>query len=398
MVPVDVTDSDPAMLRNPRLLFVVNVDWYFVSHRLPLAVAARELGWEVSVAAAETTCRAQLEQLGIHFVPLRFRRKSRQPAGELWLLFQLIRLYRQARPSIVHNVTLKPVLYGSIAARFFPGVTVVNAIAGTGGVLAALESIPARLLGRVLGLIMPKKRGLVIFQNRNDAALFTDIYHYPSGRTRLIPGSGVNIREYSPAPPPPGAPIILLASRLLWPKGLREFVAAASIVRKRYPQSRFVIVGEPDPDSSLSVPHSQLAEWTRRGAVEWWGRREDMAQVLRQASIVTLPTYYGEGVPKVLIEAAAAGRAIVTTDTPGCSDIVRQDFNGLLIPPRDASALAAAIIKLLEDPGRSTEFGLRGRELVEAEFSIERVVTDTLNVYYELLNIARRRVARHRHG
>lgn len=192
------------------------------------------------------------------------------------------------------------------------------------------------------------------------------------------------MRQFTPSPEPCGAPLVVLAARMIWDKGVGEFVKAAYQLRLSGVQARFVLVGEIDYGNPSAIPEAQMKAWQAEGFVEWWGYKTEMPEILSRAHIVCLPSYR-EGVPKVLIEAAACGRATIATDMPGCREIVRHEENGLLVPPRDASALAAAIERLVEDPALRTRFGARGRQIAEAEFSVERVVRDTLAIYRELL-------------
>ncbi len=203
-------------------------------------------------------------------------------------------------------------------------------------------------------------------------------------RTALIHGSGVDPAVFCAAPEPPGPPIVLISSRVIWAKGIAEFAAAARLLRAAGIEARFVIVGEPPVHNRSAVPAATLEAWQAEGVLEWWGHRRDMAQVYAQSSIVCLPSFYREGVPKALIEAASCGRPIVTTDMPGCREICRHGINGLCVPPRDVAALVAAIAALLADPARRRRMGAAGRALVEAQFSLAGVVRRTLDIYRDL--------------
>jgi glycosyltransferase involved in cell wall biosynthesis len=372
-----------------RLLYVVNVDWFFVSHRLPLAVAARERGFEVWVAAKDTGFRAKIESRGMHFVPLSMSRASLNPLREVVPLVQVVRAYLAVKPDIAHHVSLKSILYGSLAARLVRRTKVVNAVAGQGGLAVGGGSrssrVAARAAARAVAVVMRGRQALAIFQNVDDRRQFVESYGFPPDRAHVIPGSGVDCELFRPSALPDGPPVVVMAGRLLWPKGVGEFVEAARTVRRRHPGARFVLVGAPDEDSSFSVSRDQLESWAEAGDVEWWGVRDDMPSVLREATVVVLPTYYGEGVPKVLLEAAASARPIVTTDTPGCRDVVQHGVTGLLVGARDPQALAQAVGDLLADRAQCADMGERGRALVEGEFRVEQVVDRTLDLYYDLL-------------
>jgi glycosyltransferase involved in cell wall biosynthesis len=225
----------------------------------------------------------------------------------------------------------------------------------------------------------------VVFQTHDDLCRFVALGLVKPDRARVIRGSGVDIRAFTPTPEPDGPPIVLLASRLLWDKGVSEFVDAARRLRKRSVACRMVIVGTPDINSPNAVPSAVLERWDNTGEVEWWGLRSDMAQVLSQSAIVTLPSYYGEGVPKVLLEAAASGRPIVTTDWPGCRDVVQHGGNGLLVQPRDPEGLADALERLLRNPGERAAMGARGRTIAEQEFEEGLVVGQVADLCAEML-------------
>ncbi len=376
-------------MRAPRILYVVNVSWAFLSHRLPIARAAREAGYEVHVAAADTGVSSRIEAEGFRFHAVSIERSSIRVDRELATVMALYRLYRAVRPDLVHNLTIKPVLYGGMAARAAGVPAVVSAVPGLGYVFVS-DDARARLLRPLarsayrIALRHPNAR--VIFQNPDDRDDFIRSGLVDPRDSVLIRGSGVDLQTFRARQEPNhGPPLVVLASRMLWAKGVGEFVDAARRLREEGVRARFALVGDTDPGIPSAVPREQLAAWAESGVVEWWGHRDDMAEVLASSHIVCLPTSYGEGVPKVLIEAAAVGRTIVTSDAPGCREIVRHGTNGLLVPPRDPARLASALRSLIEDPERRRAMGAQGRRIAEAEFSIERVVRETLSVYSELL-------------
>ena len=371
----------------PRLLYVVNIPRFFVSHRLPLALAAREAGYEAHVATAADDA-ANVERIratGLPFHPLPLAQHGTHPLAEARTLGAIYQLYRTLRPDIVHHVSIKPVIYGGLAARLAGVPAVVGAVSGLGYVFTAAGFQP-RLLRRLIGplyrlaLAYPPTR--LIFQNPDDRDRFVRLGLIDPARAVLIRGSGVDVSVFTPQPEPDGPPVILFAGRLLWEKGVGTFVEAA---RRLGETARFVVVGYPEPSSPDAVPLDQLTAWAGERLIEWWGRREDMPAVFAQSHVVVLPSTYGEGVPKVLIEAAACGRAIVTTDAPGCREIARHGENGLLVPPGDLDALVGAIRTLAGDADLRRRLGERGRAIAVAEFSLDRVVRETLAVYEELL-------------
>jgi len=371
-----------------RILIVVNVEWYFWSHRLSLAKALKECGFDVIIAAAiERGYQQAIEKEGFRFIPLHLQRRSSNPWHEMASLFELFRLYRTERPDLVHHITIKPVLYGSLAAKAARVPAVINTIPGLGYLFLQTGpwgSILRCCVSAAYRFALSGKHVQVIVQNPDDLRMFVSKKLIPRERINMIRGSGVNIHEFVLSSEPTGPPIVLLASRLLWDKGVGELVEASRRLKQHGVECRVVIVGEPDPENPNSIPVETLKAWHAEGVVEWWGLRNDMPTVLALASIVVLPSYR-EGVPKILLEAAAAGRPIITTDAPGCREIVRDGRNGLLVPPRDPVALANAIQTLISNPTLRKEMGVRSREIAVAEFSEERVIRETLDVYRKVL-------------
>jgi glycosyltransferase involved in cell wall biosynthesis len=314
--------------------------------------------------------------------------------SELVVLARLIVLYRKEKPDLVHHVAMKPVLYGSLAARLTGVPRVVNAFAGMGYVFTSDKPM-AHLLRPVIGSafrgLLNSRRSRLILQNQDDRAMFIRRRFINEERIRLIRGSGVDTAVFSPTPEPSGIPVIMLASRMLWDKGIKEFVEAARQLKDRGIDARFVLAGDTDPHNPSAIQKEQLTAWHTEGVIEWWGHREDMPTVFSESHIICLPSYYGEGVPKVLIEAAASGRPIVTTNTPGCREIVRHNENGFLVPPRDSKSLADAIKRLIENPELRAKMGKRGCEIAVAEFSEEIVVKQTMAVYGKFLSQKRGR-------
>jgi glycosyltransferase involved in cell wall biosynthesis len=365
----------------PKLLFVVTEDWFFVSHRLPLAVAARGAGFEVAVATRCASHCAAIQEAGVTVIPFGMDRRGLNPLGVLREALALSALLRRERPDLVHLVALRPVVVGQIAARMAGISRVVSAITGMGFLFTAQNRM--NWARRSLEWALPRllSRGLTIVQNDEDARQL-EALGVVSSRLRLIPGAGVDTVRFSPTPATAGAPIVMLASRLLWDKGVGEFVEAARQLAEI--GARFVLVGAVDDDNPAAISRAQLEQWVGEGVVEWWGYRTDMAATLGKASIVCLPSYR-EGLPKVLLEAMACGKPCITTDAPGCRDAVRHGDNGLLVPVRDAEALATAIRRLLERSEERARMGARGRERAVSEFSQEKVIAATLAVYREVL-------------
>jgi glycosyltransferase involved in cell wall biosynthesis len=368
-----------------KLLYLVTEDWYFWSHRLPLARAARDKGYDVVIATRVDECRERIESEGFRLIDIRLRRRSRNPVQEILAIAELVGIYRRERPDLVHHVAVKPVLYGSLAARWTGVPRVLNALAGMGYLFTSSHR-RARLLQSMLepafkaALAMPGSR--VILQNPDDARLLVERELIRREQVALIRGSGVDTRHFSPRPEQEGSPLVVLASRMLWDKGVKEFVEAARILREEGTAARFALVGDGDPDNPASIPASTMKDWDRRGDVEWWGFRGDMPYVFQQAHIVILPSYR-EGLPKVLLEAAACGRPIVATDTPGCREIVRDGVNGFLVPVRDSLSLARSVKRLIDSKELRQQMGGEGRRMVLDDFSQESVVRQTMDLYGE---------------
>lgn len=378
-----------APVRPRRLLFVVNNAAFFASHRLPLGRAAIEAGYDVHVACPQSPALVALAEQGFTVHPVPIERTRHTIATETGALRALVRLYRELRPDVVHHVTVKPVLYGSLAARLARVPAVVNAMSGLGylytarGVAAALRRGVVEAVYRVA---FRHGRLRVIFQNPDDMTVFVRRRLVRSRDTVLVRGSGVDAHEFVPSPEPEAdAPVIVLPARLLWDKGVGEFAAAARLLRARGFRFRAVLAGDVDEGNPSSVPLAQLHEWVDEGVVEWWGFRGDMPAVYGQSSIACLPSYR-EGVPKALLEAAACGRPIVTSDVPGCREVVTDGETGLLVPPRDAAALANALGALLADAQLRARLGAAGRQRVEREFTVELVVAQQLALYRDLLS------------
>jgi glycosyltransferase involved in cell wall biosynthesis len=370
-----------------KILYVVNDAPFFLSHRLPLALAAKAAGYHVHVATPDSPSATAIQKHGLQFHAIPLHRSSTRIWKELASLQALMMLYRGLLPDLIHHVTIKPVLYGGLAARLTRIPAVVHAVPGLGHVFVE-RGLRASLLRaavkRLYRLAFAHGNAKVILQNPDDQALLERMRVIGSGESLLIRGSGVDMQAFAPRPEPDTIPTVILAARMLWAKGVGEFVDAARLLREQQVEARFVLVGESDPGNPSAVPVWQLEQWHDSGVVEWMGTCDDMPRIFAEAHMVCLPSYR-EGLPKVLIEAAACGRPIVTTDTPGCREVVRHEENGLLVPPRDAVALAAALRRLILSPALRAFLGKRGREIAVAEFGLEKVVEETLAVYRELL-------------
>lgn len=372
-----------------RVLIVVNHAGFFLSHRLAIALAARDAGFDVHIATPPSRHIPRVREHGLTWHPISLRRSGRNPFAEFKTVLSLLRLYIRLKPDLVHQVTTKPVLYGTLAARLARVPAVVNALAGLGHMFRAQagDLVVRKAIALAYRCFLRHPRMKIVFQNSEDRATFVERGWVQLRQTALIPGSGVDPEVFSPSRyGVHEVTMVMVASRMLYTKGIAEFVEAAQRVKQRGIKARFVLVGEPDPDNPASIPEQQLRAWAGSGIVEYWGRREDMPDVFRQADVVCLPSFYGEGVPKVLIEGAACGLPLITTDSPGCRDVVTDGQNGLLVPTHDVDALAEAIAVLVGDPELRRQFGKVGRGRAVAEYSLSRVIASTLALYEELLS------------
>ena len=372
-----------------KLLFNVNVGWFFISHRLEIARAARDSGFEVHISAdVESEEEAELLRgEGFTFHRVRLRRGALSPVYDLAYLRQLLLIMRLVRPRLVHNVTVKPVIYGTVAARMLEVPRIVNAVSGLGHAFSGLKrrrliSYVVRAAYRV-ALGRPDVR--VIFQNESDAQILVGAGVIAPRQVVLIRGSGVDLNRFACTVEPPGTPAVVLPARMLRDKGVVEFASAARMLRSNGHMAKFILAGKIDKANRSSLQASDIGRLEQETGVIWLGHVSDMARLYRESHIVCLPSYYGEGLPKSLLEACAAGRPIVTTSVPGCREAVRHGENGLIVEPRNPEAIAVALETLLIDQPLRMKMGIVGRQRAEAEFDVHAVVRATLDVYQSML-------------
>lgn len=367
-----------------RLLFVVNNPAFFMSHRVPVALAAQRAGYDVHVATMDGPAVADIEALGMthHAIPM--TRSGKHPLQELGTLLALLRLFRHLRPQVVHLVTIKPVLYGGIAARLARVPGMVAAISGLGFVFLS-NSLKMRLVravvARMYRLALGHRNSRVIFQNGADRDLLKSLGAVRDEQVVLIRGAGVDLDLCRALPEPPAPPVVVtMVARLLRDKGVQEFVQAARLLRERGVPVTMRLVGGVDAGNPASATPAEVEAWQREGCVQALGERADVPQLYADSHIAVLPSYR-EGLPKSLIEAAACGRAVVTTDVPGCRDAIDPGKTGLLVPVRDPQALADAIARLAGDAAQRQAMGAAGRALAEREFNIECVARIHVDLY-----------------
>ncbi|MGE8666117.1 MAG: glycosyltransferase family 4 protein [Achromobacter mucicolens] len=366
------------------LLFVVNNPAFFMSHRVPVALAAKKAGYDVHVATMDGPAVADIQALGMthHAIPM--TRSGKHPLQELGTLLALVRLFRRLRPDVVHLVTIKPVLYGGIAARLARVPGMVAAISGLGFVFLS-NSLKMRLVravvARLYRIALGHPNSRVIFQNANDRDLLKSLGAVREEQVVIIRGAGVDLDAFRPTPEPPAPPVVVtMVARLLRDKGVQEFVQAARLLRERGVPVTMQLVGGLDAGNPASATQADVDAWQQYGCVQALGERSDVAALYAAAHIAVLPSYR-EGLPKSLIEAAACARAVVTTDVPGCRDAIEPNVTGLLVPVRDAAALADAIARLAEDAALRQAMGAAGRALAEREFDINQVARIHVALY-----------------
>lgn len=378
----------------PVILYVINEAYFLLSHRSEIlrAATARYATFvaapEDHVWAPEGFTIAEVEHLGARYVPIRMSRRGQNPFDEFGTLRSILRVFRQTKPDVVHLLTIKANLYGGLIARLIGIPAVVFSVTGLGQVFVArgmLAALRRAVVTRTLRFAFSHPRARVIVQNAEDLRYLVEKQIVTPDKAVLIRGAGVDADAFRPTPEPEGAVTIVLASRLLWEKGVGTFVEAAKILGGCSTRVRFVVVGDTKASNPRSVPKETLEQWVNAGLIEWWGRRTDMPAVLAQAHVFCLPTAYGEGIPKVLLEAGASARPIVASDIAGCREVVQPGVNGLLVPPNDPAQLAQALEFMISHGHERRQMGQAGRAIAEREFNVDTVVKTTLALYDELL-------------
>ena len=373
-------------MSRPKLLIVVNDVPFFLSHRLPVGVAARQAGYDVAVAAPLHPRAAEIEASGIAFYEIPMPRNRGSLLGEVRAAARLWQVLSRYRPDVAHLVTAKPIIFGGILCRL-RGIPVLAAVSGLGHIFVS-DDLKSKLAATALlagyGAALRRRRALAIFQNADNLEVFRKA-GIVDHRFIMIRGSGADLAAFDPAPPANEMPLVLMPSRMLWTKGVAEFVEAARLLRLRGCTARFVLAGNNDPGNPANIEESQLRAWADEGAVEWIGYQPDVAALLKRADLVVLPSYL-EGLPKTIVDAAAAGRPCVTTDVPGCRDAIVDGETGLLCKVRDVADLADKTEELLRHPRRMLEMGRKARDFAEREYDIHSVIRAHLECYDTLIS------------
>ena len=370
-----------------KLFIVVNVDWFFLSHRLPVALAAQETGWDVTIITADTGKLKDIEAKGLKVINLPMSRSGMNIFQELGTLKFLYKLYKRERPDVIHHVGMKTILWGTLAAKFAKVGGVVNAISGLGGFFAEdNKGMLAKVMPKVLKFSHNRKNLLCIFQNDDDWGLYVKNGIIKHEQGRFIKGSGVNLEEYCYTPEPAEGKIrVILTARMIVEKGIFLLTEAAERLREKYKDKvEFLLVGGLD-DHPGAITKEQLDEACDGSYIQWLGYRTDVCDLLKSCHIVAFPSYYMEGLPKSLIEADAIGRPVITSNSVGCKETVIDGETGFLIQPKDVDALTEKLNLLLSDATLRQQMGKKAREYAEKYFDIEVVKQRHLDIYNELV-------------
>lgn len=374
-------------MSNKKILFVVNQDRYFVTHRLHLAKLAIKNNFEVGLICSISDYKEVIESAGIKLFNWQLTRDSINPINEITSIYHLFKIIKKFNPDIVHAVTLKSVIYCSIISKF-QYFKPVYALGGLGFIFTS-NSKKARILRIIVTNSLKflfDKKSIVILQNPENVDLLVRNNIVNENKVKLIRGAGVDVDYFIPGSNKEDIPLVILPARMLWDKGIGEFVACARRINKQGGKARFALVGDTDNDNPEAISKKQLQEWQDDGVVEWWGYQDNMPKVYQQTDIVCFPSSYGEGLPKSLLEAASCAIPIVAFDIPGCREIVQNNINGFLIEAKNQEKLFNAVKKLLEDKNLSVKFGNAGRDLVIKNFSQKQVGEETLQIWEKMLN------------
>jgi len=364
-----------------KVILFANTDWYLYNYRLPLARALRQIGYEVILLSPRGDYAARLQAEGFIWREFPLSRRGFNLLEEFRAWWRLVRIYQEEKPAVVHHFTIKCIMYGSFAAKLAQVPQIINAITGLGYMFSAggfLKEILQKILFVVYRIVL--KNTETVFQNPDDQRLFLKIGLIKKDN-HLIRSSGVNIQRFTPQPEKSGIPVVVLPARMLREKGIEEFVGAARMLMGKGISARFVLVGDVDEGNPATISRRVLENWKDEEVIEWWGWQSDMLAVYAQAHIICLPSYYGEGVPRTLLEAGACARPLVATDASGCREVVVDSENGFLVPVRNADALSIALEKLLLSPPLRKKMGINSRKMIVNNFSEEKVLSETLIIY-----------------
>jgi glycosyltransferase involved in cell wall biosynthesis len=371
-----------------KIILFANTDWNLFNYRLTLARNLKAKGHDLLLLSPDGNYSKKIKTCGFDWQLFNVSRSGINPIKETFTILHLAQYYRHEKPDLVHHFTSKCVIYGSLAARLAGVNRIVNSVTGMGYVFIQNNFINSAI--RPLIILLYKialKNSTVLFQNQHDMDFFTSHHLVNTNQSKLIPGSGVDTRKFKPTLPPVGNLLVVLPARMIWDKGIREFVEAAKIIKGKGIKARFALVGAPDKGNPSSITESQLKKWEKSGYIEYWGWEEDMAAVYQKSSIVCLPSYR-EGLAKSLIEAAASGRSLVASDIPGCQEVVKEGINGFLVPPKQVLPLAEALENILLDTKLRKKMGVESRKIATSCFSAQKINAETITEYNKLFNVS----------
>jgi len=376
---------------NKKLLFNITEDWFFCSHFLDRALAAKKAGYSIFVLSKMSNKKDIFDNYGMNFISAPFKRKSTNPFYEFYILIRIILIYKRVRPDIVHHVAAKPIIYGSIAARICRIKSVINAPVGMGYAFTS-DDIKAKVLRPLIKILFKffidshngiNKRNKIIFENKEDLKYFIKLGAVDPKNACIIQGAGVKIKQNYKPRESKEIPTIALVARMLKDKGINEFVEAARIVNREKIFGNFLLVGDIDPGNPSSLKRQTLAKWNEDKVIKWVGWIENVGEILKKTDILCLPSYR-EGLPKALIEGAAYGLPIVTTNTIGCKDVVEDGVNGFLVPIKNVEQLSKRIFELIQNKDLRNKMGMESFKIASNKFSSKIINTQTLNVYNEM--------------
>ena len=369
-----------------KILFIVSEDWYFVSHRLHLATTAINNGYEVTLLSRVSKHQEFIGSLGIKTINWPLERRSLNPLRELISIYHIVHKVRMVKPNLVHAVGMKPIIYTALSKLFFSVDGIVLALGGLGFIFRSTR-ISAKILSffivPIFRLFLSGSNVRLIIQNRDDGQILKNMNIAKWEKIRLIRGAGVSVKDFFPKKVKNQIPLIILPARMLWDKGVEDFVNCAKRCIANKISVRFALVGNPDLHNPESIPEAQLKQWVELGFVEWWGEQDNMLKIYHMADLVCFPSYH-EGLPKALLEAASCELPIVSYDVSGCREIVKDNVNGFLVPFKDEHALYAAVLELLENSSLRRKMGKISRKMVIEEFTQEKIASETIRVWDEI--------------
>ena len=371
-------------MKNKKILYFVSEDWYFISHRLSLALEAKKMGYKVYLITRVNSSQSILEKNGIKVFPIKINRGKLNILQDLFLIIKLYNIIKKNCPDIIHNVSLKPIVLGTIVGNFAK-IKVINTLPGLGYVNNTSKNffqiIIKYTVKYLLKFCLKNLKSKIVVQNKRDLIISKDLFKSNKNQLFLISGSGVDCNFYYPQCKSKSFLRVSLISRMIWDKGIKDFVEAARCIKLRYPKVLFTLVGKVDNENKNYIPLDYLKTLNNEGFVEWVGFKNDIRRILKKTHIACLPTFYSEGLPKFLLEANAMSTPVVCTDNPGCTELVKHNYNGIVIPERNVKKLIEALTFLIEEPSERLRMGTNGRKLVLKKFELKLINKEYIKLY-----------------